>query len=616
MKDNLIKWIPMTDEMHVLLLGKEADLLRSFLTDRVADVAFCPTVSDALQTGASFDLIFVWKETEVLEHMGELIGRLKEPGRFFFCMDNPLGLKYFAGALQKAGADYFATLPQAFGRRALKDRIEQTGLSGKYFYPYPDEDETEFIFTDQRGPMEDDFLRSAKRRNPAELQLFAEGDVALSLEKEGVFSAFANFFLAEIFLPQNAPLPVSYVKFSDHRKEEFQIFTLLSAVEKIVRKCPASPVAKDHVAALIEKEAALSRTVNGGYRVSPAKQSDEACDFPLHEGKTYDELVDEVLLGEGNDAALSMIRTYIDDLFTFSMTDFVVTEDFTRIFLGDAKTKELFLRQTGSFAKSFTATDVDLVMSNIIADGSMRYIIDYEWTYEFPIPVEYVVFRILRYYLYGKIFRRNYLDETIFTQFGISGELQQLFYEMERSFQTYLSFDAKFSAASILLEPRDGNTILKEHLSSIRHPLPDRTIEVYFDYGGGFTEEARRVIGLIESDPKSLTIDLPDGARTLRIDPAKAPGILSVKNVQDENGKENVCIVPGKRIQKNVYVLSSTDPFFTIPLHRGQKKCILTFSYDVLVSYSAQEETAKRLDEMFPVTLGQRIANKCKRVFS
>ena len=46
-------------------------------------------------------------------------------------------------------------------------------------------------------------------------------------------------------------------------------------------------------------------------------------------------------------------------------------------------------------------TDVDLVCQNILLDDSAQ-IIDYEWTFTFPVPLEFVIFRFLYFYLEAK----------------------------------------------------------------------------------------------------------------------------------------------------------------------------------------------------------------------
>ncbi|MCR4797785.1 MAG: hypothetical protein K5853_04980 [Lachnospiraceae bacterium] len=616
MKDNLIKWIPLKDVKSVLLLEKEACFLHTFFDAANMRVVSLKDASEIAEIKDSFDLILVWKDHVFMEHIKELAGLLRKTGRFFFCGDNPLAIKYFAGALESEGADFFQTFSGAEGKRGLGDRIEAAGFRAKFFYPYPDARETEYIFTDQRGPKEDDFLKSAKRSFPGEMQLFPEGDAVLSLEKEGVFGTFSNSFLVEILPLDRQSLPVSYVKFSDHRKEEFRIFTLLSKDEKRVEKRPADPKAATHIRLLPEKEKALSKTVSGSYIVSPAEETEEGCAFPLHEGTTYDVLVDEVLLKEEKEKALAMIRSYIEDLSGFSMQEFSLTKEFEEVFLRDPKTKAEFGKHIGSFKKSFVTSDVDLVMSNIIADGQKRYIIDYEWTFFFPVPVEYIIFRILRYYLYGKVFRRSVLDESLFRMFGITGELQHLFFEMERSFQAYLSDDAEEEDPFDLLEKRDGNTVLKEHIASMEHPLPDLNMEVYYDYGGGFTEEAKASLGLQEDYKKELVIPVPEGTKSLRIDPAKAPGLLHIFYVTDENKKENRFVVPAKKVGDGTYMMSTYDPNFVVFLHPGQKKVCVSFSYDALYSYGTPEETEELLQKTFPMSVMDRGMNKTKRIFS
>ena len=75
-----------------------------------------------------------------------------------------------------------------------------------------------------------------------------------------------------------------------------------------MEKRPADPKAATHIRLLPEKEKALSKTVSGSYIVSPAEETEEGCAFPLHEGTTYDVLVD----GFDEENLLYLGRTYMD----------------------------------------------------------------------------------------------------------------------------------------------------------------------------------------------------------------------------------------------------------------------------------------------------------------
>ena len=59
-------------------------------------------------------------------------------------------------------------------------------------------------------------------------------------------------------------------------------------------------------------------------------------------------------------------------------------------------------------------TDIDMIPQNIIISDTEAVLIDYEWTFTFTVPVDFVIFRFLYYFLEGK-YRMMY-KEPVFDE--------------------------------------------------------------------------------------------------------------------------------------------------------------------------------------------------------
>ena len=100
---------------------------------------------------------------------------------------------------------------------------------------------------------------------------------------------------------------------------------------------------------------------------------------------------------------------------------------------------EVFGKETQfSNCMSLKISNIDLIFCNIIPQGKW-VIIDYEWIFDFPVPIDFIIYRAVHYYLYGSTKRNDLLDFHIFKLLGISEEDQRIYGVMEQKFQEYVA---------------------------------------------------------------------------------------------------------------------------------------------------------------------------------
>ena len=82
----------------------------------------------------------------------------------------------------------------------------------------------------------------------------------------------------------------------------------------------------------------------------------------------------------------------------------------------------------------------DLTFENLIDDGEKYQIIDYEWCFDFLVPVEFVVYRAMFgfYTLHGKLFEGFISREEFLDIAGISGDIAEYYFEKNEFFIDYV----------------------------------------------------------------------------------------------------------------------------------------------------------------------------------
>ena len=101
---------------------------------------------------------------------------------------------------------------------------------------------------------------------------------------------------------------------------------------------------------------------------------------------------------------------------------------------------DLFVEMFGNpeFTKAYRGAPVnnlDWIFGNLMKTADGIWIIDYEWTFPVQVPIEYLIWRAVSLYQYG---RNDLASLGLMTQTGISPEEERQFEEMEHHFQRWL----------------------------------------------------------------------------------------------------------------------------------------------------------------------------------
>ena len=148
------------------------------------------------------------------------------------------------------------------------------------------------------------------------------------------------------------------------------------------------------------------------------------------QGETLEGRLDELLEAGKTEELEKLFFSYIKKIRRIHEGEmFFKTPEFVQVF-GDAEISES-CRCSGM-------SNIDLVPANILLQDSGVSVIDYEWTFRFPIPCNFILYRMIHYYLESDGKRAVLRDLDFYKKAGISEKELEIYAEMERNFQKYM----------------------------------------------------------------------------------------------------------------------------------------------------------------------------------
>jgi len=317
---------------------------------------------------------------------------------------------------------------------------------------------------------------------------------------------------------------IIYSKYSNERSARFQIRTDIIEDEsgkKYVRKSACTSEAKEHISNIEGFSRKLDESYKGTRLVSnKCVLENGAAVFEFLEGRTFEHILDEYLKNEDYTEIVRKIQEFFDVLkSTLDLKPFAQSEQFQNVY-GDVE-----------FPQALLAADlnnIDYIFGNIFMDGDKWTVIDYEWTFDFPIPYLYIVYRAIHYYTYDS--SRTAIKELgILRLMGINEQLEECFELMEHRFQLYIL--GEITPVINMYDDIAGDAhSFSTLISKASEDNARCEMRVYYDRGNGFSEEDSEVImpENIGENANQLHYSIEvRNAKALRLDPVEKMCILS-----------------------------------------------------------------------------------------
>lgn len=367
---------------------------------------------------------------------------------------------------------------------------------------------------------------------------------------------------------------IIYSKFSNERNRRFAIRTdiLEENGERFVKKTALYPEGKEHEECLYRWYHALKELYSVvPYNANTCEKMEDSIWLEYVEGKTLEEFLDALLLAGKLKEAELHLEEYLKNVESvYSKEKFILTEQFSTVF-GEVEFAEPHF--------CGPVTNIDMVCGNLVL-GDVPVVLDYEWTFDFPIPVKYVLYRIIHYYIDTHV-TRSVLDESVFyNKFGITEQMRETFGIMEQNFQKFITGKH--------VPMRDMYAGMTPGVSGSQDAF--KYLQIFFADGAVYSE--KKSVKLTANNGRAdYTVPIPEGCRKMRLDPGDGPCIVKMENCSFDGMKVDLskAIIPEGCISGEWIYIGKNDPNISdieVPVGTAQMEISLQI-------YSGNEEMIK-----------------------
>lgn len=465
-----------------------------------------------------YAISFTSGDTPYEDFLSSLCPYLKDDGRILISIENRLGLKYFAGAPEDHTDNFFLGLQEYVGNETVRtfskpeliSLLEKVGLKEhKFYYPYPDYKFPREIFTEEyltKDRVGSDYYSIGSKR----FYLYDEAKVAESFAAEGIMEYFMNSFLVEASKSRvQDEINVKYVKYSDDRFPEYRIMTKIEDVDgkRHVVKQPLASEAKRHIMAMSEYN--MYKHGASDINCIGSAMDGDNIDFDYIDKPSLTAMICDSIAKNDIAGALNIIDDFYQELIKISVEETYDTEEFRKVFGKTGHGAELCLNPA----------NIDMIFDNIFLNDAGYQVIDYEWVFDFNIPVKFIIWRGINDLYEKNILGKLIPERELLERYGISDEDEALYREYNEYFCLQYVGAVRYRGIStdkIWLSLDDKMEEWKrEHITGSC---------LYIDTGNGYSEDGKLYIeAQIIDGITEMTFDLSgrDNWVSLRWDPVE-----------------------------------------------------------------------------------------------
>ncbi len=608
LRANIIAWIPIRKTDRVCYIGTDTDVIAQKLR-QMSDYVTCSMEQTDQTSEEEYDYIIRLSDAS-WEMLKLDYAKLSEQGKLVLAAENAYGLKYLAGAKEIGSGEYFGgveALADSVGttREEIASSLQRAGFVWhKFYYPFPDHQFAMNIYSDEYLPKQGELIDQIGNFDAERMILFDETKAADALIARNQFQDFSNAYLVvagkSVFgtFVNEKKEEISYVKFSNDRGASHNIRTYITRDSDgafHLLKTADTPRAKPHIANLSKTAEKLQELYAGSrFLINSCKNSAEGAELAFLQGHTMEEELDHYLeQGEHQKASEKIMEVLEEIRLNKRCRDFQITEEFKRVF-GEPDLPEVL--------NALEVSDIDLIMPNILVGADQSWnVIDYEWSFHFPVPVNFILYRSIRYYADTTAVRRALNPAGLYDQAGITERELTAYGAMEDAFQKYV-LGGRIPMRQLYKEK--GKPAY--HITSVLHVVDDlerrRALQIYFDRGSGFCEEDVTTFHSKALDGTyHLEIPIEEDVMKLRIDPGSQACTVELERLTFAGSSECVLnfISNGHKLTGDMYLFDTDDPNILLEkLPRTNRVLLLDLRIDSM-SLAAAEWIAPKIDTKY-----------------
>ena len=355
---------------------------------------------------------YIGHEDPYHEFLSRISKHLKPNGKLIIAIENKYGLKYFAGCKEDHTGRFFEGIEgytnssgvRTFSRNVLDKLVKDTGLTGKFYYPYPDYKLCHAIYSDEYQPKTGELNNNLRNFDDNRIICFDENKAFETIASDKMFPIYSNSFLVvasksdlqgENTSDEEYPI---YVKYSDERRSEYRIATIITGSKdgrRVYKNGITSP-ARFHVEDVCNHGIMLDNLYEGSvFKANKCSMHSEgSVQLEYLKGITMEQYLDKLEEQGEYDKMLALIRKFTFEVYKLCKSEFEPSEGFVTVFSNLYNGKD----------KAMDVSDIDMIFTNIVFDeeeleNGTWNILDYEWTYSFKVPMKFILYRSIFYYM-------------------------------------------------------------------------------------------------------------------------------------------------------------------------------------------------------------------------
>jgi SAM-dependent methyltransferase len=326
---------------------------------------------------------------------------LKPGGSLLLAIENKIGLKYLAGAPEDHTGRIFESVynypypsqVRTFSKQELTTLLQNAGFANlEWCYPFPDYKLPYVVLSERAIPSKVDSLWklfSSSTGGFSHKTVLVERWFAKTLAQAGLLGEFSNSFLV-IASKTAIPNKLRCIRFSAaryERKPEFrtnlQICT--DGDRKYVVKSAEDDRSIHFIQEIARREALVGKFFGDKATVIIGQPNGSTLCYGFKDLPSLDKLIVDAIEKGAPDFGKSLINEYKRFLYSLPSKKCI-----PRQFMCEF---QLPLRGITQPVRCFTIGVCDCVPKNIKVEAQRWYIFDHEWTFDYPVPVDYVLFR-------------------------------------------------------------------------------------------------------------------------------------------------------------------------------------------------------------------------------
>lgn len=452
-KKNIIAWYPIQKDSSVLQVGKDNEILEELKT-KTSKVTTIENISEAKESYDYITLIGAFENLEnieVLEILKLAKEHLTENGKLLIAMKNKFGMKYWAGEKIALNSNAFEAIVKSkenyLGINKIKEILNNLNLKYKFYYPLPDYNFTNVIFTDEYLPSKDSIDARDLNYSKDELIVFSEREAYKQIleQDKKMFPFFSNSYFIEVSNKENFE-NIKYVSYGITRKKIYRIKTVMK--KNAVYKNANNNEANSHIENIAKNIKILNEC---NIPCLDILENNTIVSKYLENAVSYDEILMKEYNQNGLESTIQKIKEF-------------KTNILDKLLVEPSKEKNVFekyeievdekLKEKMHFTKNGI---IDLIFQNCLVEDEKIYIYDQEW-YEENVPIEFILYRAIFYFTelkkledVNKIYDALQIKEFIEVFEKLETKLQAAIVD-EKMWELHMKSTESFAGASNIIE--------------------------------------------------------------------------------------------------------------------------------------------------------------------